>query len=192
MAGKNIAVFGIYSTYAGVQSGGDALKGAGFRPTDVAALIPENQGSKDLAHEKHSKAPEGVMAGAIIGGIIGGVLGWLTGDGTIFSSLPLAASGPVVAMLAGAGALGILGIIIGGFTGLARPEFEAKRYEGRIKRGGLLLSVHCDNHRWSKLAKQSLKQTGAEGISEAPEAGADYAETDKPLPRTVTGGSPEA
>ncbi|MGH9375091.1 MAG: DUF3341 domain-containing protein, partial [Terriglobia bacterium] len=72
-----------------------------------------------------------------------------------------------------------------------RPEFEARRYQGRIKRGGILLSVHCDDSRWSKLAKNALKMTGAEGISEAREAGADYAETDKPLPRAVSGGSPE-
>lgn len=193
MAAKNIAVFGLYSTYAGVQSGAEALRESGFRATDIAALVPENQGSKDLAHEKRSKAPEGAMTGAVIGAITGGVLGWLVGSGTLFVSQlrPMLSAGPVVAVLAGAGALGILGFIIGGIAGLALPEFEARRYEGRIKKGGLLLSVHCDDTRWSKLAKKTLKLTGADGISEAREAGADYAETDKPLSRAVTGGSPE-
>ncbi|HEX5483086.1 MAG TPA: DUF3341 domain-containing protein [Terriglobia bacterium] len=194
MAGKNTTVFGIYSTYAGVQSGTDALKNAGFRTTDIAALVPENQGSKDLAHERHSKAPEGIMKGVIIGGIIGGILGWLFGSGTvIIAGLdPLLVAGPVVATLAGVGALGILGFIIGGLTGLGAPEYEARRYRGRIKHGGLLLSVHCDDDReWAKRAKKTLKLSGAASISAAKEAGADYAGTDKPLPRTVTGGSPE-
>lgn len=193
MAGKNMGVFGMYSTYTGVQSGADALRAAGFRPTDIAALIPENQGSKDFAHQKHSKAPEGIMTGVVIGGIIGGILGALLGTGTIVlpSTGPLLMAGPVVAALAGIGALGILGLIIGGLVGATIPEYEAKRFEGRLKTGGLLLSVHCDSAEWSKRAKQSLKLTGADGISEAREASADYAESDKPLPRTVTGGSPE-
>ena len=193
MSGKNTGVFGTYSTYAGVQSAADALKTAGFRGTDVAALVPENQGSKDLALEKHSKAPDGFMIGAIIGGIIGGILGWLFGSGTIaLSGLePLVNAGAVVATLAGIGALGILGGILGGFSGLSAPEYQAKRYAGRKKNGGLLLSVHCDGPEWLKRAKQTLKVTGAENIASAREAGADYAASDKPLARTVTGGSPE-
>ncbi|MGH9469542.1 MAG: quinol:electron acceptor oxidoreductase subunit ActD [Terriglobia bacterium] len=193
MSDKNTAVFGIYSTYAGVQSGADALKAAGFRVADVAALVPENQGSKDFAHEKHTKAPEGFMAGAIIGGIIGGILAGLINTGVIqiTGTGPIGSAGLVVAVLAGIGALGILGAIIGGFTGLGKPKFEAKRYQGRIKRGGLLLSVHCDSGKWRDQAKKILKQTGAENISSAPESGADYAEADRPMPRATTGGSPE-
>lgn len=193
MSDKNTAVFGIYTNYSGVQSGADALKSAGFRVSDVAALVPENQGSKDLAHEKHSKGPEGFMTGAIIGGIIGGVLAGLINRSviSITGTGPIASCELVVAVLCGIGALGILGAIIGGFTGLAKPEFEAKRYQGRIKRGGLLLSVHCDAAKWRDQAKKILKQTGAESIADSPEAGADYAETDRPLPRSATGGSPE-
>lgn len=193
MAEKNTGVFGIYSSYAGVQSGAAALKTAGFRATDVAALVPENQGSKDLAHEKRSKAPEEFMTGAIIGGIIGGVLGWLFASRIIgLTPLePLVNAGVIVAMLAGVGALGVLGGIIGGLRGAGTPEYEAKRYEGRRKTGGLLVSVHCDSREWLKRAKEALKQTGAESIATAREAGADYAESDKPLARTVTGGSPE-
>ncbi|MGH9452167.1 MAG: DUF3341 domain-containing protein, partial [Terriglobia bacterium] len=193
MAGKNTGVFGIYSTYAGVQSGADALKAAGFRATDMAALVPENQGSKDLAHERHSKGPEGFMTGAIIGGIIGGVLGGLFGSGTLFfpAFQPLLNAGTVVAVLAGVGALGVLGCIIGGLAGLSAPEYETRRYQGRVKLGGLLVSVHCDSAQWAKRARQVLKQTGAEDIATATESSADYAESDKPLERTVTGGSPE-
>lgn len=193
MASKNTGVFGIYSTYAGVQSAAAALESAGFRTTDIAALVAENKGSKDLVHERHTKGPEGFLCGAIIGGIVGGILGGLFGSGTIaLSGLePLSHAGIVLAVLAGIGALGVLGGIIGGLTGSASPEYEAKRYEGRTKTGGLLLSVHCDSPEWSARAKQALKQTGAENISTAREAGADYAESDKPLARTVTGDSPE-
>lgn len=193
MAGSNTAVYGIYSTYAGVQSGADALTSAGFRPTDVAALIPENKGSKDFAHEKHTKAPDVSFIGGIVGFIVGGVLAWLIVDGIIVirGTRPLTLAGPVVAVLAGIGALGALGFIIGGLVGMTVPEYEARRYRGRIKTGGLLLSVHCDSSRWAKQARQALKLSGAGQISEAREAGADYASTDKPLSRSVTGGSPE-
>lgn len=193
MSRNNTGVFGIYSTYAGVQSAADALKAGGFRSADVATLVPENQGSKDLAHEKHTKAPEGFMTGAIIGVIVGGIVGGLVGSGTLtFPGLePLLAAGTVIATLAGIGALGVLGGVIGGLIGLGTPEYQAKRYVGRKKTGGLLLSVHCDGPEWLKRAKQTLKVTGAENIAAAREAGADYAESDKPLARTVTGGSPE-
>jgi hypothetical protein len=193
MAGRNIAVFGIYTTHAGVQSGTSALQEAGFRPTDIAALVPENQGSKDLAHEKHSKAPDTAFIGAIVGFIVGGVLAWLIASGTIAikGTRPLAVAGPVVGVLAGIGALGALGFIIGAFVGLGSPEYEARRYRGRVKTGGLLLSVHCDSGQWAARARKTLKMSGADHISEAQEAGADYAGTDKPLSRSLTGGAPE-
>ncbi len=176
-----------------MQRGAAALQNAGFMPTDIAALVPENQGSKDFAHRRQSKAPEGAMTGGIIGGIIGGVLGWLTGSGILVISAwkPLLNAGPVVATLAGIGALGALGFIIGGLSGLSAPEYEAKRYEGRVKAGGLLLSVHCDSKHWSALAKQALKMSGAAAISEARESKADYAKSNASLPRATTGGSPE-
>lgn len=193
MALKNTGVFGIYSTYPGAQGAVAALEAAGFRTTDIAVLVAENRGSKDLAHERHSKGPEGFLCGAIIGGIIGGILGGLFGSGMIVLSglEPLFQAGVVLAVLAGIGALGVLGGLIGGLTGSASPEYEAKRYAGRTKTGGLLLSVHCDSPEWTTRAKQTLKQTGAENIATAREAGADYAEGDKPLARTLTGASPE-
>ncbi len=190
MAGKNTAAFGIYSTYSGVENAVDSLKTAGFRNTDISVLFPENVGSKDFAHHKGTKAPEGAATGAASGAVIGGALGWLVGIGALaIPGLgPFIAAGPIVAALAGAGAVGAAGGIAGGLIGLGIPEYEAKRYEGRIKKGGILLSVHCDNSDWTKRAKEILETTGAEDIATTGEASADYAKSDRPLPRTGTGG----
>lgn len=190
MAGKNTAVFGIYPTYASVESGVDSLKAHGFRNTDISVLFPENVGSKDFAHEKGTKAPEGATTGGVTGGVIGGALGWLLGIGALaIPGLgPFIAAGPIVAALAGAGVGGALGGITGALIGLGIPEYEAKRYEGRIKSGGILLSVHCDDSEWVKRAKEILRETGAEDISSANEAGADFAKGDRPVPRSAAGG----
>ncbi len=186
----NIAAFGIYPTYASVESAVDALRAAGFRKTDISVLFPENAGSKDLAHVKATKAPERAAAGAASGAVIGGALGWLVGVGALaIPGLgPLIAAGPIVSALAGVGAVGTVGGLAGALIGLEIPEYEAKRYEGRIKRGGILLSVHCDDANWAKRAKRLLERTGAEDISTTGEAKADYASSDKPLPRSFTGG----
>jgi Heat induced stress protein YflT domain/Alternative complex III, ActD subunit len=190
MAGKNTAVFGIYRDRPGAEEAVDTLRAAGFRSTDVAVLFQDNQGSKDLAHEKNTKAPEGAAAGGIAGGITGGVLGWLTGIGALaIPGLgPVIAAGPIVAALAGVGAVGAVGGIIGGLAGLGVPEYEAKRYEGRIKQGGILLSVHCDTPDWVQRARQLLQQTGAEDIGAAGESGADFSVSDKPLLRVRRAG----
>ena len=177
MAGKNTAVFGIYATYAGVESCVDSLKAHGFRNTDISVLFPENVGSKDFAHEKGTKAPEGATTGGVTGGVIGGALGWLLGIGALaIPGLgPFIAAGPIVAALAGVGVGGAVGGIAGALIGLGIPEYEAKRYEGRIKNGGILLSVHCDDSKWVKRAKEILDHTGAEDVSSTGEAGADFA-----------------
>jgi Protein of unknown function (DUF3341) len=188
MAGKNTAVFGIYPTYASVESGVDALKQAGFRNTDISVLFPENVGTKDFAHEKNTKAPEGASAGAGTGAILGGALGWLVGIGALAipGVGPLVAAGPIMAALAGVGVGGAVGGIAGALIGMGIPEYEAKRYEGRVKQGGILLSVHSDSSEWTKRAKEILKNTGAEDISSTGEAGADYSTSDRPMPRTGT------
>lgn len=190
MAGKNTAVFGIYPTYANVESGVDALKAAGFRNTDISVLFPENVGSKDFAHEKGTKAPEGVTAGATGGAVVGGVLGWLAGIGALAipGIGPFIAAGPIMAALAGVGVGGAIGGITGALIGMGIPEYEAKRYEGRIREGGILLSVHSDSSEWTKRAKIILEQTGAQDISSTGEASADFAKTDKPIAREATGG----
>ena len=190
MAGKNTSVFGIYHDQPGVEEAVDTLRAAGFRNTDISVLFQENRGTKDLAHEKNTKAPEGATAGGIIGGVTGGVLGWLTGIGVLaIPGLgPLIAAGPIVAALAGAGAVGAVGGVIGALAGMGVPEYEAKRYEGRIRDGGILLSVHCDNSGWVQRAKDLLRQTGADDIGAEGEADADFSISDKPMPRTRRAG----
>lgn len=186
---KNIAVFGIYPTYSGVESGVEALKAAGFRNTDISVLLPENVGSKDFAHEHDTKAPEGAATGAGTGAVVGGALGWLAGIGALaIPGLgPFIAAGPIMAALAGVGVGGAVGGVTGALIGMGMPEYVAVRYEGRVKKGGILLSVHTDNSDWKKRAKDILERTGAEDISSSGEASADYAKSDRPLPRSATG-----
>jgi hypothetical protein len=185
MAGKNTAVFGIYRTQTEAESGVNALKAAGFRNTDISALFPENEGTKDFAHKKDTKAPEGATTGAGTGALLGGGLGWLAGIGALaIPGLgPFIAAGPIMAALAGAGVGGAVGGLTGALVGMGIPEYEAVRYEGRVKKGGILLSVHSDNSEWTKRAKEILERTGAEEVSSSGEASADFAKTDKPMPR---------
>src|SRR5262249_26467322 len=185
MAGKNTAAFGIYQTQADVEYAVDLLRSEGFRNTDISVLFPENQGTKDFAMEKNTKAPEGTAAGATTGAVVGGTLGWLAGIGALAipGIGPLIAAGPIVAAFTGGGGGGAVGGVRGALVGLGVPEYEAKRYEGRIKSGGILLSVHCDNSDWTKKAKGLLERTGATDISSTGEASADWQKTDKPLPR---------
>jgi hypothetical protein len=185
MAGKNTAVFGIYQTQADVEYAVDALRAEGFRNTDISVLFPENKGTKDFAIEKNTKSPEGTAAGATTGVVVGGVLGWLAGIGALAipGIGPLIAAGPIVAALAGAGVAGTVGGIAGALIGMGIPEYEAKRFEGRIKEGGILLSAHCDNSDWVTKAKRILERTGAQDVGSAGEARADWQKTDKPLPR---------
>lgn len=188
MAGKNTAVFGIYTTRGMAEEAVDSLRTAGFRNTDISALFPDNVGSKDFAHEKGTKAPEGAATGAASGAVLGGVLGWLAGVGALAipGVGPLIAAGPIMGALAGAGAVGVAGGIVGALVGMGMPEYEAKRYEGRVKNGGILLSVHCDNSDWVKRAKDILTRTGAEDISSTGEASADFAKSDRPVSRTAS------
>lgn len=167
MAGKNTAVFGIYTDRSSVDRAVEALKEAGFSNNDVSALFPENTGTRDFAHEKNTKAPEGATTGAGTGALLGGGLGWLAGIGALaIPGLgPLIAAGPIVAALAGVGVGGAVGGLTGALIGMGIPEYEAKRYEGRVKDGGILLSVHSDNSDETKRAKEILERTGAQDIS---------------------------
>jgi len=185
MAGKNDAAFGIFSTRTDVERAVDALRSEGFRNTDISVLYPLNEGSKDFAHTQASKAPEGATTGAVAGGVIGGALGWLAGIGSLaIPGLgPFIAAGPIMAVLAGAGAGGTVGVVAGALAGFGVPEYEAKRYEGRVKNGGILLSVHCDNSEWRKKAKTVLENAGAQDVSSAGEASSDIDVSDKPRDR---------
>lgn len=185
MAGKNTSAFGIYTDRTSLENAVDTLKAEGFRNEDISVLMPHNEGTKDFAHEKNTKAPEGMATGAGTGMAIGGALGWLAGIGALaIPGLgPFIAAGPIMGLLGGLGAGGAIGGITGALIGMGIPEYEAKRYEGRIKTGGSLLSVHCDNSEWVGRAKRILEQTGAHDVASADEKGADYGETEKPLPR---------
>lgn len=185
MADKNLVVYGIYQNRMELEEGIDTLKQKGFRNTDISILMQENEGSKDFGVEKSTKAPEGATTGAGTGALLGGTLGWLVGIGALAipGIGPFIAAGPIVSALAGLGAGGALGGIAGSLVGMGIPEYEAKRYDGRIKKGGILLSVHCDNSDWSDLAKLTLHDTGAEDISSTDEAKGDYKTSDKPTDR---------
>jgi len=181
MAGKNTAVFGIYKTVGQAEQTVDRLITAGFLSDDISVLLPDRNSSKEFAHEKNTKAPEGTTTGATAGGAIGGTLGLLAGIGALAipGVGPFIAAGPIMGALAGLGVGGAVGGLLGALVGLGIPEFEAKRYEGRIKEGGVLLSVHCDSSEQVKRAKDLLKQTGAEDIASTGEASADYPSTGK-------------
>jgi hypothetical protein len=187
MSAKNKAVFGIYISQLDAENAVHGLKLAGFRSTDISILFPDNTGTKDLALERNTKAPEGTAAGAGSGAVVGGILGWLAGVGLL--AIPgiglFVAAGPIMAVLGGIGVGGVLGGVAGALVGLGTPEYEAKRYEGRIRKGGILLSVHCDDREWVKSAREILVQTGAEDVSATTEAKADFATSDKPRARTI-------
>jgi hypothetical protein len=189
MAGKNTAVFGIFRDRTHVERGIDVLVENGFRTEDISVLLPENQGTKDFAAEKHTKLPEGTATGATAGAVVGGTLGLLAGIGALaIPGLgPFIAAGPIMGALAGVGSGGVVGGVIGALVGMGMPEYEAKRYEGMIKEGKILLSVHCDSSDWVKRAKNALEQVGAQDISSTGESGADYAESDKPRVRSGGG-----
>lgn len=191
MAGKNTAVFGIYRTRAEAEQGVDALIGSSFRAEDISVLLPENMGTKDFAHEKHTKAPEGTVTGAGTGAVIGGTLGLLAGIGALAipGFGPFIAAGPIMAALAGIGTGGVVGGFVGALVGMGIPEYEAKRYEGMVREGGILISVHCDSSDWVKRCKEVLERTGAHDISSTGESSADYAESDKPHVRHGGGGA---
>jgi hypothetical protein len=185
MAGKNTAVFGIYRTAESVESAVDGLRMAGFRNTDISVLFPENVGTKDFAIEKGTKAPEAAVTGGGSGAVIGGTLGWLAGIGALaIPGLgPFIAAGPIVAAIAGVGAGGALGAVTGALIGLGVPEYEAKRYQGIVKEGGILLSVHADDSEWARKAKEILEATGATNIASTGETKGDFSNTDRPMPR---------
>lgn len=171
MNDKKTAVFGLYPNVARAERAVDDLVSAGFSNADVSVLMADNQGSKDFAHEKQTKAPEGATTGVAAGGTIGGTLGLLAGIGALAipGVGPFIAAGPIMGALAGLGVGGAVGGLVGALVGMGIPEYEAKRYEGRVKEGGVLLSVHCDTSEEITRAKDTLRRTGANDIASAGE-----------------------
>ena len=173
MAGKNTAAFGIYPTRSAAESAVDQLIAAGFSNQDVSVLMADKQGARDFAAEKNTKAPEGATTGGVLGGAVGGTLGLLAGIGALAipGVGPLIAAGPIMGALAGLGVGGTVGGLVGLLVGMGIPEYEAKRYEGRVKDGGILVSVHCDSSDEVSRAKDVLKKTGAEDVASSGEKG---------------------
>lgn len=186
---RNTAVMGIYQDRTTVSEAVSILTRSGYRPMDMSVLLSDNQGTKDFGHEKHTKALQGASIGALSGAVAGGALAWAAWtQPAMFAGLgALSTAGPILGGLAGAGAGGTLGWIVGLLVGLSRTEYVAKRYAGRIRRGGILLSVHCDTPEWRDRAMKTLKDTGARDISCGPEAPADFGTANKPTERAPAG-----
>lgn len=169
---ENKSVYGIYVTRTQVELAVNALREAGFSNEEVSVLLPENLGSKELATQKSTKAPEGAAAGAGTGAAIGGALGWLVGAGALAipGIGPVIAAGPLVACLAGIGVGGALGGFAGTLIGVGIPEYEAKRYESRLLKGGILLAAHCQSAEQIGRAEKIMEDTGAEDVAALSEA----------------------
>ena len=162
MAGKNTAAFAIFPTRAAAESAVDRLIAAGFSNQDVSVLMSDTNSSREFATEKNTKAPEGTTTGVGVGGVVGGTLGLLAGIGALAipGVGPLIAAGPIMGALAGLGVGGAVGGLVGALIGSGIPEYEAKRYEGLVKDGGILVSVHCDSQLRRGLPRQGRPQAG--------------------------------
>ena len=182
---RNTSVIGIYPDRTTVSDAINVLHKTGYRATDISVLSSDNQGTKDFAHKRRTKALEGAAIGAAGGAVVGAALAWFVAMQAVTIAIfaPLVAAGPVLAAVAGAGTGGALGWIVGLLAGGRLSEYVARRYAGRIRHGGILLSVHCDSQEWCDRAKKALRDTGARNISSASEAAADYGTTDKPTER---------
>ena len=177
------AVFGIATSESQAANIVSQLKAAGFSGTDVSVLFPDKVGTSDFGHEHHTKAPEGAATGAGAGGMIGGTLGWLAGIGSLaIPGLgPFIAAGPIMAALSGAAVGAAVGGLTGALVGMGIPEFEAKRYEARIKEGNILISVHTEDSRQKDVAKKIFEQVGAEDIAVAKESKVKGKEKDEEI-----------
>jgi len=141
----------------------DDLKASGFSNNDISVLFPDRNTSRDFAHEQHTKAPEGAATGAGAGGLLGGALGWLAGIGllAIPGVGPFIAAGPVMAALSGAAIGAAAGGLTGALVGMGIPELEAKQYEGKLRKGNILISVHSEEGDTTKLAKDIFNRNHA-------------------------------
>lgn len=153
------------------------LREAGFGSNDISVLLPDKTGTRDFAHEQHTKAPEGAATGAGTGGVVGGTLGWLAGIGSLAipGVGPLIAAGPIMAALGGAAVGAAVGGITGTLVGMGIPEYEAKQYEGKIRGGNALISVHTESAHERARAKEIFGRAGACDIAYGSEASAPAA-----------------
>jgi hypothetical protein len=175
------AIFCIATSEAQAEEIVNSLKQAGFAYDDISVLFPDKAGTRHFAHEQHTKAPEGAATGAGTGGVVGGALGWLAGIGVLAipGVGPFIAAGPIMAALSGAAVGAAVGGVTGALVGMGIPEYEAKRYEGRIKSGNILISVHTENQEETRRARDIFEQGGAEDIASAGEASIKGADADR-------------
>jgi len=161
------AVFCTVKTSSQATQVVDQLKNAGFTSNDISVLMPDKSGTKEFAVDNETKAPEGAATGAGTGAVLGGGLGWLAGIGALaIPGLgPFIAAGPIMAALSGAALGGTLGGLTGALIGLGIPEYEAKRYEGKVKGGHVLISVHSEDSAETERAKKIFEAARAEDIS---------------------------
>jgi hypothetical protein len=172
----------------------DRLKTSGFFSNDISALFADTHTSRDFAHEKNTKAPEGAITGAGTGGAIGGTLGWIAGIGALAipGIGPFIAAGPIMAALSGAAIGAAVGGITGGLIGMGIPEIEARRYEGKLKEGNILISVHTENSDQITLAEDIFAESGAQDICTTDEAAAPSARDPNTAATFRTPGSPRS
>jgi hypothetical protein len=163
----NKAVFCIAQTNDQMEHIVSQLKAAGFDNDDISVLLPDKCSEHEFGHEKHTKSPEGTTIGGTIGVVTGAILGGLAGIGTLaIPGLgPFIAAGPIMGALSGAGVLGTTGGIVGALIGLGIPEYEAKRYEGRLQGGNALISVHTETSEARSKVKEIFEDANAEDIS---------------------------
>lgn len=175
MATSKSVVYGIFPTRGAVETCVDRLRLEGFGSSEVSVLFSSPESTSEFAHENATKAPEGAATGAVSGATVGGVLGWLAGIGSLAipGVGPFIAAGPIMGALAGMGVGGAVGGLSGALIGLGIPEYEARRFEGRVKDGGILLSVEAASSESADRAKKILEETGAEDISTKSEASVD-------------------
>lgn len=148
-----------------------SLKSSSFSDNAISVLFPDKSSTRDFAHEKHTKAPEGATVGASTGGVLGGTLGLLAGIGllAIPGVGPFIAAGPIMAALSGIAVGAAVGGVAGALIGMGIPELEAKRYEGKIKDGNILISAHTENSEQVARAKEIFTSAGASDISSSSE-----------------------
>lgn len=166
------AVFCIAKSRAQAETIVEALKAAGFSSTEISVLLPDTSGTRDFAHEQHTKMPEGATAGAFTGMGAGAILGWLAGIGTLAipGNGPFIAAGPIMGALSGAAVGGATGGIIGALVGMGIPEYEAKQFDGKIRSGNTLISVHTEDAKEKRAAEEIYKRAGAEDIKSTSES----------------------
>jgi hypothetical protein len=181
------AVFGLVDNEFQAERIVEELRSANFSNNDISVLFPDKSGTRDFAHEQHTKAPEGAATGAATGGVLGGVAGWLVGIGTLaIPGLgPFIAAGPIMAALAGAGVGAAAGGLTGALIGMGIPEYEAKLYEGKIKEGNILIAVHTENSDQTKRAKEIFERAGAHDVSYTEEEGVGRDQDEEARRRSV-------